>query len=760
MDERPAVLDGIRVVDCSEGIAGPLAAMYLTDFGADVVRLEKPAASADATGDPGAAVWNRGKRALAVDVSSTAGRAVLERLLAGADVCVVSGTNEWLQTAGLDLESLAGANPRLVLLHVAPYTGTAPWAGGRESDSLLAATTGVAARQASFEDVPVDSIYPHLSTVQGTWAAAAVVSALLERERSGLGQQVTVTGIHATMVASPPAFNIDPTAPEAPPRRSTGPGGAVPFYRTYQCGDGEWLFMAALTPRFSAMAFEALELTHLNDDERIGGRGRAGMIAPENAGWVIEAIADKFRTRPRSEWLERLAQAGCPSGPLLDRDDWLDHPQLDVIGMRVEVDDPQRGPVVMPGIPITLTASPGRVRGAAAMPAGTEEVPDWPATEPGSGERSHADGSGGGGGGTNGPLDGIRVLDLGAIIAGPFAATLLAELGADVIKVEPLTGDSFRGPGFAAYNKGQRGIALDLYHPDGKAAFLDLARDADIVLDNYRPGVLGRLGIAYDDLRAVNPAIITLSVTGFGEGGPLGGDAGFDPVLQAMSGMMRAQGGGDEPVFFTVAVNDVCAAANSALAACLALLHRARTGQGQRVWTSLAAMSAMLQASPLVRWEGRPPAPVGGRDHPGPSALDRFFASADGWVRVQADADAGPAVVEVLAMLGELAGAEAVERLTTLGVPAVVARKGPDLALDQELVDLGVLVPDARPERAHWLTTGRHAWFSRTERKDTLTAPSLGEHTREVLLEAGFDAARVEALVADRAAIAGAEGRP
>ena len=751
MDERPAVLDGMRVVDCSDGLAGPLAAMYLGDFGAEVVRLEKAATAADPADDPGAAVWNRGKRSVAADVTTADGRATLERLLGGADVCVLSGTSEALLSAGIDVERLAAAHPRLVLVQVSPYTAGAPWAGGRESDPLLAATTGVASRQASFEDVPVDSIYPHLSTVHGTWAAASTVAALLERERSGLGQRVTVAGIHATMVASPPAFNIDPTAPEAPPRRSTGPGGAVPFYRTYQCGDGEWLFLAALTPRFSAMAFEALELTHLNDDERIGGRGRAGMIAPENAGWVIEAIADRFRTRPRSEWLERLARAGCPSGPLLERDDWLDHPQLGVIGMRAEVDDPQRGHVVMPGIPITLTASPGRVHGPAPRPGELAQPPDWSA--------SAADGAAGGPerqqGGTNGPLDGIRVLDLGAIIAGPFAATLLADLGADVIKIEPLTGDSFRGPGFAAYNKGQRGIALDLYHPDGKAAFVDLVRDADIVLDNYRPGVLGRLGITYDELREVNPGIITLSVTGFGEGGPLGNDAGFDPVLQAMSGMMRAQGGDDEPVFFTVAVNDVCAAANSALAACLALVHRARTGNGQRVWTSLAAMSAMLQAGQLVRFEGRPPAPVGGRDHPGPSAFDRYFASADGWVRASADAGAGPEVVELLTLLGELPGAEAVERLTALGVPAVVARKGPDLALDPEVLDLGVLVPDARPERAHWLTSGRHAWFSRTERKDTLTAPALGEHTREVLLEAGFEAARVEALLADRAAIAG-----
>src|SRR5439155_16988449 len=141
------------------------------------------------------------------------------------------------------------------------------------------------------------------------------------------------------------------------------------------------------------------------------------------------------------------------------------------------------------------------------------------------------------------------------------SASLLGELGCDVVKVEPLTGDSFRGPGFAAYNKGQRGVALDLRNPDGKEAFLGLVRSADVVIDNYRPGVLKRLGIDWESLRSVNPDVISASITGFGEGGPFGEDAGFDPVLQAMSGMMRAQGGESDPVFYTVPVNDVAASA-------------------------------------------------------------------------------------------------------------------------------------------------------------------------------------------------------
>jgi crotonobetainyl-CoA:carnitine CoA-transferase CaiB-like acyl-CoA transferase len=343
----------------------------------------------------------------------------------------------------------------------------------------------------------------------------------------------------------------------------------------------------------------------------------------------------------------------------------------------------------------------------------------------------------------------VRVLDLGAIIAGPFGASLLGELGADVIKVEPPSGDSFRGPGFAAYNKGQRGIVLDLQRPEGRDAFLRLVAGADVVLDNYRPGVLGRLRLTYDDLAEVNPSIITLSVTGFGEGGPLGGEPGFDPVLQAMSGMMRAQGGPDgDPVFFTVPVNDVAAASAGALAVCLALLHRARSGVGVRTWTSLAGMSALLQSQALVRYDGRPPALVGSTDHPGPSDDDRYHRVADGWVRVRGRGfDPSWSTMDRDAVVASL---------TTEGVPAAGALSARELA--DELVAADGLHHDTRPGRETWFTPGRHARFSRTERTGTLVAPSLGQHTREVLAEAGFTDDEVESLLSSGAAVAAADG--
>jgi crotonobetainyl-CoA:carnitine CoA-transferase CaiB-like acyl-CoA transferase len=337
-------------------------------------------------------------------------------------------------------------------------------------------------------------------------------------------------------------------------------------------------------------------------------------------------------------------------------------------------------------------------------------------------------------------------VEVGAIIAGPYAGSLLAELGADVLKVEPPLGDPFRsfGPGFIPYNKGKRSAVLDLRADEGAAAFRALAAEADVVIDNFRPGVLSRLGITYDSLAALNQPIITVSVTGFGEGGPLELAPGFDPILQAMSGMMIAQGGDDDPVFFTVPVNDVASAVTSAFGACLALWHRERSGQGQRVWTSLAGNAALMQSGELVRYAGRAPAPRGGRDFSGPGPADRFVATADGWVRVQGTTTQPTAAAEsdLIERLLAMPTADAIRALTAAGVPAVSARRIDDLPADADLIAWEMLHQHGRGDESPLWTAGRLARFSRTERAGPTLAPQLGEHTDAVLAEPGWSLLR------------------
>ena len=513
------------------------------------------------------------------------------------------------------------SGPRLIVLRMPPYLGPgdAPWAGGGESAELLSAALGISMRQSSFADGPVDPVYPHLLYEQGLWAAACAVAALVERERSGLGQEVTVSGAHGALVAGSATFLVDPGAAAAPP---AGPGGPSPCYTRYQCADGEWLFLGALTAKFQHPALGALGLAEIIADPRVGGQ-LDRLLGPDNRGWVRDRMAAAFRTRSRGEWLKTLEAAGVPAGPLLSREEWLDHPQLRETGMRVQAADPDRGAVVMPGIPLILTRDarrhPGGRAGRRAARRGAARLAR---AHRGPGRHSAGRHSAGQGrrpadASPAGPLRGIRVLDLGTILAGPFAGSLLAELGADVIKVEPPAGDPFRAVGFI-YNRGMRSIAIDLQAQAGQAVFRDLVRSADVVIDNYRPGVLQRLGIDYDALRAVNPRIISLSITGFGEGGPLAAQPGFDPILQGMSGMMTAQGGDSEPVFLTVAVNDVTAGAMSVLGTGLALYRRAVGQDGQRVWTSLDRLSAFMQSGELTRFDGRPAPRAGGADFRGP----------------------------------------------------------------------------------------------------------------------------------------------
>ncbi len=247
------------------------------------------------------------------------------------------------------------------------------------------------------------------------------------------------------------------------------------------------------------------------------------------------------------------------------------------------------------------------------------------------------------------------MLDLGTIIAGPYVGSLLADLGADVIKIErPPLGDEFRvahggrgGSSFEVYNRDQRSALLDLSPGGDRLVFDRLVGSADVVVDNYRAGVASRLGITHDQLAAVNPQVVTVSISAFGETGPLGRRPGFDPVIQAMSGIMRAQGGPDEadsPAFLTVPINDVLAAGLATLGACAALLARARLGRGQHVEVTLCASSCLLQSGFLTRADDSGGYPAGGRDFAGPGPLDRLYQAADGWVRLAASPGQLPAL--------------------------------------------------------------------------------------------------------------------
>jgi crotonobetainyl-CoA:carnitine CoA-transferase CaiB-like acyl-CoA transferase len=753
-------LEGFRVVELTTGIAGPIVGMFLADFGAEVIKVEPPDGD-PARSDPGFAVWNRGKKSVVADPADEGRRSWLAGLIAGADVLVVSDES-LLAAYGLSQPGLLRDCPRLVVTQTPVYPGGAPWFGGRESHGLLSAAVGVAWRQSSYDGGPVESVARFLLQVHGVWATVATVAALLERERSGFGQLVRVTGANAAMEANVGSYSIDPARPDPP--TNIGPGGRHPTYTRFEAGDGKWLASGALGAKFERQLLEVLGLTWMLDEERMGGRVE-NLIQPDNILWALEQTARAFKSKDRDEWLDIMTGLGIPNGPMADRQDWLDHDQVRGIGMRAEVDDPERGPVVMPGVPVNLTGSPGRVHGPApalgqhdgsVAERAPAPAPDGPAPL------------------SNGPLTGFRILDMGTFVAGPYAGSLLSELGADVIKVEPLGGDPFRGPGFV-FNRGMRSLAMNLAVPEGVAAFRRLAAASDVVVESMRPGVTAKLGIDYEALTRVHPAAITVSLSAYGEGGPLSGRGGVDMVLQAMSGMMSAQGGDSEPVANTIAIIDVTTGAMLALSTCLALLYRQRTGQGQRVWCSLAGTATYLQSGEIVRFEGRAPSLTGGRDFLGRDPLDRYYQTSDGWIRVQA-APSSPVSADSLAAAGldvdpaafgaDPAGAlgaalagltsdEAAQRLTAARVPAVPARRISSVVRDPQLLMSEFSHIREAADGSTFVTPGRYAAFSRTPRSGVLLSPGVGEHARQALAGAGLSPAEIEELISSGVVQAG-----
>jgi crotonobetainyl-CoA:carnitine CoA-transferase CaiB-like acyl-CoA transferase len=769
--EEQHALAGVRVLDLTGSVAGAVAGMLLADLGADVVKVHPPGTLPPA-GRPGLAMWDRGKRAAAADPSRADDLLALDQLIAGADVLLVGASGPGITYRGLIDRGRRPGEPCFWVVMPPYLLDETPWPGGQESAGLLFAWLGHAWNQSSYADAPVDCLFPLALHMQAIWAAIVAVALLVGRQRGlTLAPLAVAGGAHGAQLVSPGTFNAGRDEPHV--HRPGGPGGALPNYRTYRCADGQWLFLGAFSNAFIERGLTAAGAGWIFDDPRVDGQ-TGNLRLPENLTWIARELEKVFATRPRDEWLELLEAADCPAAPVNEPGRWLDHEQVKALGLRLAAVSDTGQEIVMPGPLIDLSLTPVRLRGPAvsSWPGITQLRPLWsaagtsvpqPAGQPSPALPEPE---------PQPPLSGLRVLDLGTIIAGPYVGSLLADLGADVIKVErPPLGDEFRvahggrgGSSFAPYNRDQLSAMLDLSPGDDRRLFDRLVGSADVVVDNYRAGVAGRLAITHDHLAAVNPQVVTVSISAFGDTGPLGRRPGFDPVIQAMSGIMRAQGGpvqADSPAFLTVPINDVLAAGLAALGACAALLARGRLGRGQHVGVTLCAASCLLQSEFLTQSDGSSSSsyPAGGRDFAGPGPLDRFYQASDGWVRLAAVpgqllalAGAGlapaPGQVEpgdkalaagISALFADLPTAEVIARARAAGIPAVRARQAQELTADAQLIRHGLLTVLDRDDRGvAWVDPGRWLDMPGLPARGPRKAPGAGEHTEMLRREANL----------------------
>ena len=394
-----------------------------------------------------------------------------------------------------------------------------------------------------------------------------------------------------------------------------------------------------------------------------------------------------------------------------------------------------------------------------------------------------------------GPLEGVKVIELAHIMSGPTAGMLLADMGADVIKVERVPGGDdtrrFTPPevegeasAFMMMNRNKRGIALDLKQPAACAALLRMVGRSDVLIENFRVGTMERLGLGYDTLRAEHPALIYCTVSGYGRTGPEADKGGFDLVAQGMSGLMRITGEpGGPPTKVGSPVTDINAGILAALGIVVAYVHRLRTGQGQLVDTSLLEAGVMqtFWQSAIFLGSGKEIGPLGSA-HP-LTAPYQAFATKDGWITIGASNQSNyerltqvldapelladerfrdnasrmanlHALVELIASRFKgKPSSEWLAALTAAGVPA-----GPVLTIAEMLEHPQVLARDMVVETLHpkagkVRALGCPIKLSETPARVSRAAPLYGQHTREVLEEYGLTTAEIDVLVRSGAAI-------
>jgi len=769
----PGTYNGLRIIDLSDGIAGSYAGTLLAEMGADTVKIEPPQGST-MRGLPGFHVWNRSKRSIVMDLKHE-GQGDIQRLLAKADVVISDFLPNEARDLHLEYSDIASINPQVIYCVMPPLGSRGPHANMPMNDDLVAAYGGFFAAQWAYREGPVYIIIPLASYGAALLAAGAVGAALFARERTGRGQQVEVSWL-AGSFASQMSFVVDSETPQESLWERDPLGGFSPAYRLYKASD-DWLCIACVHGVFWNKLCFALGMPELVSDPRYADAPLG--IAIEHRPALKKTFAEVIATRPRSEWVRILQENDVPCAPVMTPFDFINDPQVVHNGMRVEVDDPELGKTIQIGVPVRLSKTPGAIRyPSPCLGQHSGEVlnelseSSQPGTTPKKISLKQPP--------QKATLSGIKVVDFTTYIAGGQVGRALAEMGADVIKVESIEGDSYRlvPYGFMAQNRGKRDICIDITNQEGQGITNKLIQQADIVVENFRPGVARRLNMDYDTVRHTRPEIIYCSVTGYGSNGPYISLPGLDQLVKAMSGLMQAQGDEQgEPVDLRVGFLDNICALIAIYGILAALHHRERTGEGQLVEANIISAALLVQSGDLVFYEGKPPSPNGGVDLIGLSALRRLYQAKDGWLMLsiqkneqwqpftqainRSDLGEQYSATEALSSSrdGELAQLleevfrirsvdEWFQLLATAEIPCSPVLSYRDLYKDPHVEANELFVIEDNPDWGRVWVTDSLAKFPAMPGKVQYGTPRQGEHSDEIMLALGYNRTQIQDLKA------------
>jgi crotonobetainyl-CoA:carnitine CoA-transferase CaiB-like acyl-CoA transferase len=657
-DCRPGPLAGITIVDLSSTLPGAQASQFLADCGADVILVEPPGGSPlrEIAGWPGLL---RGKRSVELDLHDDSDVQSLRGLLRGADVMINTMRPSTMARMGLTPDVLAGRYPRLISAAITGWGSSGPWQGYKGYEALIMAKTGVMfeKRQLTDRPGPAFTSSPYASFGAAQAAVQGIIAALIERLTSGRGQVVETSLVLGLGAMDPYNWFYEQVLHKypdafAPMDRSFDDEDRPVAYLVYALlaaptKDGRWLQFAQVAPRLIQAWLTELDL--LKELAKPKWQGFPVLPTAQLRQEFWEIMLEKVADRTLAEWQQVFDTNPDISAELFRTpDNALEHPQILHDGRVVTVDDPVLGPVRQPA---TMILSRGRpltpLRPAPQPGQHTAEVLAAPAADVQSAGRDAP---------SSLPLDGVTIVEFGTMFAGPYGATLLTDLGARVIKIEPLDGDNIRTlvafpeAGGAKVLQGKESVAIDISKPEGLALVHEIVKRGDVVLECFRGGTAARAGIDEATLKRINPELVYLSSPGYGIDGPYSGRPAYAPSIGASSGlaMTDSRGAAVPPsddadrrrkavmLFAAGTVPAVQADGVAALgvgSALLVGLYAKRLGiEIPGMVTTMMGTATQAMIAYNTSYRGRPDIPVADPEFYGLGALYRLYQASDGWI--------------------------------------------------------------------------------------------------------------------------------
>ena len=797
---------GLTVLDFSLGMPGALCTLVMADFGAEVIKVEPPGGDPFRF-QPAWISWNRGKQGIVLDLNTAEGREQALRLIDEADVLVESFRPGDMADWELSYDNLSQLYPRLVYCSITGFGQQGPLRRVKGYEGVVAAKAG---RMLNLQgqpnrDGPVYSAVPTGSWHASQAALRGIIGALRVREQCGRGQWVQTSIVQA--LASPHDNNAGAGGlvnlqlarkdPERYPVRAPSRGLSTIGYIPVRTGDGAWLQHANQRVPHIQGHLRAIGLGHLLEDERFE---RVPGISVEHRELLRREILERQLRKTADEWMEIYLEDGdIAAEPYRNSIQAMDHPAVVANDTVVTIRDPRVGPLRTLAPLVDFRDTPGQPSGpapdvgqrtAAVLGRHSNPVGEAPPEANGASVPAH-------------PLSGITVLDLATIQAGPYGAALLADLGARVIKVDATdrrldegrrsTAQSVAEPRTYA---GKEGIQVDLQTPEGREIIHKLIEKADVLSHNFRLGVPERLQIDWETCHKINPRLVHVWMGTYGENGPHARRPGAHPIPGAIMGGARRQMGRGMPpppeqvldIEETVEATRWMMKSNwgpdqntspaVATAIILGLRSRDITGRGQPVHVTMLNANAWTNADEYYDYENRPPIALPDEEIYGLHALYRLYRCRPGWVFLgclfqdeweafcravrREDLLADPRfstqearlanddalIAEISAIFAERTAAEWEKLLIAADVGCVQADEAMegDFYADHPHARANALsVEVEHPVVGKYLRYGGLVEFSMTPGLYR-TSIQVGQHTRPLLRELGYDDAKIEDL--------------